>query len=437
MKKHSEGTASFMGKLSCVFIVTFFLMLTCSSYSTAEETKDPLQAKFVDAMAKREKGDLYNAMTLFQSILNTKPTLHRARLELAVTYYHALDYEKAKKEAQIVLDDPQTPANVRVTILAFLAQVESDAKKIGVAGHTFKPYIGVGWMHDTNVNAGPDSRVTITGDLLTPGATKTSDSAFIAEGGITHRYQSGKSRLFNQKNAQVLWQTNANIYHRDYFDEHAYDLGIATISTGPAVVVLGDWRGNINLQEDYIRYGSEDLAYFTSLMPSLTKHFLRGNVELTWDGVFTNEDYQRDEDAGRDAKYWAMQLTLGRVFFNGKLAFQGGASFFDENANLNRYANSGNTLFLATNWKFFDRSNLYGRVLEENRKFDGEEPNFNNIRRDERTRRYTVGLDHTFSARWIKDWKLRGEYMRQDTYSTISSYEYDREQVTVMVERSF
>lgn len=400
----------------------------------AEGGKDPVQEKFLEAMKKREAGQYYDAVTLFQNILTDQPKLHRARLELAATYYRTLNYQEAKRQAQIVLDDPQTPENVRVTITAFLAQIEKDARGM-TAGHTWKPYAGVGWMYDTNVNVGPSSNLTIIG-TLDASATKTGDSAFIAEAGLTHRYQTGKTPRINQKNAQFLWQTNANIYHRDYFDEHAFDLQIFSLATGPALVVLGDWRANLNLQEEFIRYGSEELAYFTSLMPSLTKHFLNGNVEITLDAILAYQDFQRDVDAGRDGTYGSAQLSLGRVFWDGKFALQAGVRYFGEDTDADRWENSGIGGFLGAAWKFYDRSNVYGRVYHEDVEYDGAEPVFN-VTRDERTERYTVGLEHTFNYRWLNDWKISSEYMRQDTYSNISVYEYDREQVTVMLSRSF
>jgi hypothetical protein len=396
--------------------------------------KDPLQEKFLEAMKKREAGQYYEAVTLFQNILTDQPKLHRARLELAATYYRTFNYQEAKRQAQIVLDDPQTPENVRITIAAFLAQIEKEAQGM-VAGHTWKPNAGVGWMYDTNVNVGPASNITIIG-TLDPSVTRTGDSAFIAEAGLTHRYQTEKTPQISQKNAQFLWQTNANLYHRDYFDEHAFDLQIFSIATGPALVVLGDWRGNLNLQEEFIRYGSEELAYFTSLMPSMTKHFLNGKVEFTVDAILAHQDYQRDLDAGRDGTYGSLQLSLGRVFFDGKFALQAGVRYFDENAEAIRWANSGTGGFLGSAWRFYDRSNVYGRIYHEDVEYDGAEPVFD-VKRDERTSRYTIGLEHTFNSRGLDQWKISGEYMRQDTYSNISVYEYDREQVTVMFSRSF
>jgi tetratricopeptide (TPR) repeat protein len=119
---------------------------------------DENEQLFEAGMEALEDDRLQSAMRAFQSILSQQPGLHRARLELALAYYQALQYDEARQHAQQVLDDPQTPPEVRVTVLAFLAQLEKDQQAFLVR-HTFKPSIGVGLMYDSNVNVGPGSDI--------------------------------------------------------------------------------------------------------------------------------------------------------------------------------------------------------------------------------------------------------------------------------------
>lgn len=53
------------------------------------------QESFARAMAQRERGDLHEAIQSFHAILSEHPGLNRARLELAVAYYHFLDHTAA------------------------------------------------------------------------------------------------------------------------------------------------------------------------------------------------------------------------------------------------------------------------------------------------------------------------------------------------------
>ncbi|MAY42127.1 MAG: hypothetical protein CMI05_07465, partial [Oceanospirillaceae bacterium] len=122
---------------------------------TTEEQFDP-EAFFKQGMKEREEGAPYKSIESFQTILSNKPALHRARLELAVAYMQTLQYQEAEQQAQAVLDDPQTPPSVRVSILAFLAQLKKDAEQL-IPQHDHKFNLSAGILFDSNVNVGPSS----------------------------------------------------------------------------------------------------------------------------------------------------------------------------------------------------------------------------------------------------------------------------------------
>ncbi|MEN8801240.1 MAG: tetratricopeptide repeat protein, partial [Thiogranum sp.] len=92
------------------------------SAMSAEDAE--LEAQFREGMEALNDDRLKSAIRAFSRILDTEPELHRARLELALAYHRSMRYEDAEKLAQEVLDDPNTPPEVRVTVLAFLAQVK-------------------------------------------------------------------------------------------------------------------------------------------------------------------------------------------------------------------------------------------------------------------------------------------------------------------------
>ena len=96
------------------------------------EAADDLQAEFDKAMRAIEAGELRTARQTLQELLAGNPSLHRARLELARVYYMSQDYEQARREAQRVLDDPNTPPSVRTTVIAFLAQIDADEKRFEI-----------------------------------------------------------------------------------------------------------------------------------------------------------------------------------------------------------------------------------------------------------------------------------------------------------------
>ena len=118
-----------------VLMGLMFLLLACMFHTGikaevhADEAYDA-EILFSKAMQERREGNYQSSIDLFQSILNTQQNLHRARLELAVAYFYSEQHDKAIEEAEIVLDAPDTPPNVRVAVLTFISQVKSGAAQV-------------------------------------------------------------------------------------------------------------------------------------------------------------------------------------------------------------------------------------------------------------------------------------------------------------------
>ena len=248
---------------------------------------------------------LKSAIRAFSRILDTEPELHRARLELALAYYRSMRYEDAEKLAQEVLDDPNTPPEVRVTVLAFLAQVKRDAEQFAQK-HNVSGSLAAGFMHDSNVNVGPSQlniRVGDTPASLTPASVSKSDNAYVLNGGIDHLYKSGKRVEVGERTGMLLWQSGASLYSRQYHTYDDFDLVIASLNTGPALLMLRNWRASLQLKSDYLTLGDRALGWFNSVNPSITWQFRDG--EVNWDAIYTRRFYHRDIDKGRKGDYLA------------------------------------------------------------------------------------------------------------------------------------
>ena len=101
-----------LSKLSAVLISVNLLVVTGSQAMAADA-----EAEFKKAMAARDNGNVAESIAIFEAILSQEPSLHRARLELAVAYYRVTQYEEARRQAQKVLDNPDTPISVRLGIV--------------------------------------------------------------------------------------------------------------------------------------------------------------------------------------------------------------------------------------------------------------------------------------------------------------------------------
>jgi len=307
------------------WIGAFFAAAILAGSGAVIAAEDPgVEAQFEEGMDALEDQRLKSAIRAFSNILDVEPELHRAKLELALAYYRSLRYEDAQKLAQEVLDDPATPPEVRVTILAFLAQVQADAEKYGRKSD-YASFIAAGIMHDSNVNVGPTNAGIRVGDVetsLAPGSTSQSDNAYVLNAGVDHLYQSGKRVELGERTGTLLWQSGGGLYWRRYHEQNDYDLLVASLNTGPALLMLRQWRASLQFKSDYLTIGGNALGWFNSINPSITWQY--PNAELNWDFNYTRRFYHRDVDDGREGDYVDTGVTFGRYFRNRDIAATAG-----------------------------------------------------------------------------------------------------------------
>jgi len=412
------------------------LCMTGISAFAADTDADSVDVEklFKEGVYQREQGNLFTSIEALQTVLSNQPALHRARLELAVSYYRTLNFEAAKQQAQTVLDDPKTPPNVRIAVLAFMAQVKKDEEAMLAQRQVWTPSVSLGLLYDTNVNAGPSSDVLPGGLVLAPGSRPKDDTAAVLQAGVSHRYNSPTVMRIGESAARFIWQSQLNLFHRGYFKESDYNLSALTLATGPGWLVPNKWRANINLQLDDIWLGGEEIALYSSLNPSVTWEIKEG--EITWDAIALNKDFTRGVDQGRDSNYYATGLSVGKMFKGGKVAVQGGVRVFDEQADVSRFSNDGTEFFVGGNFVAWNNGNVYARYSQKDAKFDGVEPVYN-VARDETEERYEVGFGHNFKEGLMKNWKLSGSYIESHNNSNVSIYNYDREMTSVNLSRAF
>lgn len=410
-----------------------------SAGSWAAEADQTEQEKlFKEGMYQREQGNLYTAIEAFQTVLSNQPSMNRARLELAVTYYRALNYAEAKSQAQVVLKDPKTPENVRLGVLAFLAQLQKDEDAFLSKRNVWEPSVSVGLLYDTNVNAGPASGVIDSpiGPLTLIDASRaTSDWATVLQAGLAHRYQSAEPFKIGEKAGRFVWQSQLNFYTRNYFSKDDFNLGVLSVATGPAWFVANNWRANLNAQADYIQLGGSELAWYYSLTPSVTWEFKGG--EVTLDAMMMKRDFTRDVDLGRDSDVRSIGVSVGKLLGSeNKVAIQAGLKAFQEDADLSRFSNDGTEMFAGMNWAAWNNGTVFGRLSQKDAKYDGEEPVFG-IKRDETERRLEIGFSHDFKEATLKNWRLSGSVSHTENDSNVSIYHYERELVGLNLSRTF
>lgn len=424
--------------------VALLIGLASWQAAAAEPTdgsQDPNQILFEKGMKALRSDQLFSAIEAFQQILSNAPDLHRARLELAVAYYRALDYDKARKAAEKVLKDPHVPPNVRVSILAFLAQVNEDQKKLDVPSR-FTPFVSVGTMYDSNVNIGPISDIVpYQGQLLTvlPSSLPKSDTAVVLSAGVVHRYQPGKRFRAGQQVGQFLWQSELDAYQRSYFQQHAFDLSVLSASTGPAWVVLRHWRAALPVQLDYVWLGGHGLALFSSLNPRVTWQLK--DAEVSVDGTLSKRSYRDDRpttqggNGGRDGLYRRAGVSYAHYFNERKVAIQGGVEWYDFSADDNQFGYTGPGGYLAAFVHAWSGGTIYGRLYYNDLNYDGVDTL--GVVRDEQDREATIGFKHRFTTGRLEKWSINGVFRYTDNRSNDAVYRYRRRQVSLSLSRNF
>lgn len=405
----------------------------------AQGESPEVEAQFKQGMQALDDEELKSAIDIFGNILDTEPALNRVKLELAFSYYRALRYEKAEQLAKEVLDDPVTPPEVRVTVLAFLAQVKRDSELYGQK-HEFTPYLSLGVLHDSNVNVGPTSaniRVGDTPATLPTSTLKKSGSAGVLDVGINHLYQSGKRVEMGQRTGMLVWQNNADIYWRKYHDFDDYDYLVAGVSTGPAILMLRQWRASLLLRSEYLVLGEHALGWYHSVNPSITWQF--NNAELNWDTLYTHRTYLPDEDSGQEGEYVATGLTYGHYLNNRRITATTGLRGIKFLADDDQYGYAGLQVTAGLSSRTYKNGSVYVRGRYGYYHYDGKDPTYQKSR-EENELTGTFGLVHEFREPEdvLKGWVANLFWEGTNNNSNIGPlYSYVRNQIMFQMSRDF
>ncbi|MGH1373951.1 MAG: hypothetical protein ACRBBW_18065 [Cellvibrionaceae bacterium] len=416
--------------------VSCLVLAGSAQISFANTTDEEWESAYQNALNLRAGGDLFGSIESLNNILNSRPTSHRARLELAVSYYRAARYEEAQEHAKRVLADPSTPANVRETIELFLDQVAAIKTADDEARHRYSGSIGIGAGYDDNVNVGPSQDTfDINGSefrLLAGGKVQSDAFGSINLRG-EHTYRMPGSVGIGERPVQMLWQSNASMYRKEYQDEHPYTTDVVSISTGPAWISRTNWRAAINLQADYIRLGDDALALYSSLNPSYT--FISGDNEYNFRGQWLYREFMTDNNEDREGNRFGLGFDFTHRF-NSTLSFQGGISGYNQDARVENQRYDAYEGYASLYWLGWSGGAVYGQINYEETDYDGEEILFATGRK-EREQRYVLGMTHNFNDGAMQGWGVGARFAFTDTHANVEIYEYDRTEFTMDLTRRF
>ena len=415
--------------LRSVFTLGFAAL---TSVCRADDGLARAQELFDQAAARRADGDYAESIRLLQRIVSDQPALGRARAELALTQYQALNFAAARSEAEKLLADPSLPPNVRNNLRSLLDRIDLESRT-----HTLQPFVSVGLGSDSNANVGPSAdTVQVGGASLTlvPGSTRQRDTFTQVNAGVSHRYLSPRTLDLMGAGAAMIWQSSASYFTQNYRSLPRFDLDVASLATGPAVIVAGKARAGLSLQHDEIGLGHSRLAGYTGISPNLTLTF--GGTEISADAQSQRRRFHDAANRGRDSQFVSAGLTLGRALAGGAASLQIGARWFNENASDQRFGNRGDEVFAGATWRAWQGGQVFGRSGLRRPSYKDVEPLFNQVRADHE-RRNSLGLSHSIQSGVGAGIIVTLSASFTRNRSTVPIYQYERDQISLSASKTF
>jgi tetratricopeptide (TPR) repeat protein len=420
-------------------VITLLFALVCLNPVFADSgktdeimTDEHAEKIFEAAMEERDSGKVFDAIEKFEYILSRRPSLNRARLELAVSYHRASQYDDALREFQTVLDNPETPEKVRLAILAYIGQLTSDEVKPRTE-NSFSYYTKAGVMYNTNINFAP-----LRGTDSIPDGQDTASPGLDTFFSASHRYKDNKPFDIAGAATHFEWQSQVSWTGNNYTRDSDFSLNIISASTGPAFISTGRWTGAINLQLDQTYFGSSTLGTFVSLNPLVT--FDLGKYRgLTFELSYTDNDFKRPEDEGRDGNTLLGGAAYSTLLGDADNGLEIGFRLTDHTADDEQFGFSSEELYFGGFMTFAKTSNVYLNLNFEQYEYDAADQLASTppTIRDEIESRYVLGYNYDFSEGYLQGWTLNTHISYTRNNSNIDYYNYDRKIIAINFARYF
>ena len=406
-------------------IPILFTLLTAQ----AEEAVDPQQL-FDEALQMRNNGQLFASIEIFEQILNKQPGLQRARLELAVAYHQARRFYDAREQLMKVLNDSDTPESVKLTITAYLAQLNSDEKSIGKRTLS-SVFVSAGVFSDSNVNLGPAPE--------TPNISSTEDSGsgMVAMASYSHVSRATGPYIIHARPVDFSWNSQATVYSKMHTgDATNFNLQVLALTTGPMLVSDKNWRAAFNIKLDKVYFGGNPYAFNLGLNPAFT--LIYGDTEVMFESLSTVRDYSYDTGLNGVSTMYGMGVT--RFFKSQTVAIEAGVRYHNNGAQAQFLHSEGRELYVGGQMPVWTNARAYLQL--STRQYGYREPDASSIlspttARDETESRSTLGVTHDFKDGMLKSWSLNGQLARTNNNSNLAEFDYKRTVIEMNLRRYF
>jgi len=407
----------------------FTSLLTPIAY--AEEAIDP-ETLFNEAMSYRQGGELFKAIEIFETILSNQPGLNRARLELAVSYHLTRRYNDAKAQLTQVLNDPDTPDEVKIAITAYIAQLSGDIKTAAQRS-TSSMYLSAGLFSDSNLNLGPGRDVT----GVTPESLENSGSGGQFMFSYSHRSRASQALHIGKSIVDFEWLTQATAYSKAYGSgDSDFNLSVLSLNTGPALIAENNWRAALNIKLDKLIFGNDNYAEYVGINPLYTYSIMQ-DLEITFENITTAREYDQLADQGLTGTQTMWGMDIAKFYAEQAIGLQAGVKYHDNGAKDGRLHYTGAEFYIGAQVPAWTDAQAYLTVSSRDYKYKAADTANNNDIRDETELLAVLGVSHDFRSGPLKSWTLNAQYTFTDNNSNLDIFTYNRNVFEVNMRRYF
>lgn len=370
------------------------------------------EIRFLEAFLARQRGKPYEAIEIYQRMLDDDASLVRVRLELADTFREVGDDRAAEYNFRLALSaDP--PADTRARVEAILKEISERRR--------WRYGVSLAVSPDSNVNTATDAREALIFGL----PFELSDEARRVSGTTV------SAALHAERTVPIAGRWRLAVGGAARFadnEQSRFDDGSIALRIGPQVFVGSDrWEARVAVDRRW--FGGDWLSRTTGLEVEVQRP--RGNTLVEASATALRLKY--DATAVRDA--WIYGLNVKRTRFSNASRFwsvTGSASRGEAESGAESFwvgqASAGLYQALPANFAIFIEPSI------ETRRYDAPHPLFGIERRD---------TEVALAARLLKrNWRIRGfsPYVaveRSHNQSTIELEEYNRTKVDFGLTRTF
>lgn len=377
------------------------------------------QEWFLLGVSAKASGKKDKAIGYFEKVIELAPESHRAKLELATLLYEKGDKVKTK---QLLLDvkAARPVSEVSNNIDRFLATIEAtgEQKNWRIRG-------SVGWMYDSNANAGPDDDfINIFGlpFLLSDDAKNNSDDAVLLNIAFDHVLPISKT---------LNWQSNIGLGSTDYNSLNYLDQLNLSVSSGPTWMQNNQTIWSVPLIANQTKVGHKQsyYSYSVGIAPQV-RYSMNKELSLSLAASYIDKHYHNYSKRNS----WSRSLSPSVSWQMSKQTnLRAGVSVAYENSGIDTFSNDLWSLNFGAFHSFNDKWSLSASASYADTRYEEKEAVYNNKRHDKNTH---VGVDIIYNISQI-DSELVFSASTTDNDSNLKIYDYDRDQFSLYLRKAF